>query len=161
MFMCLLQSSEITAKQVIRIQHIQATRCCRYEVVKASGKGVFSSVVTSTDKLRQDADGNNPLVAIKVIRANDTMYKAGQLELKILNSLAEADPENRRHVIRLLRSFEYRNHLCLVRLRHTMPHLSCSAQACEPDSCTDRLPPLSCKQEILSVIVCSQLPSMR
>lgn len=90
---------------------------CRYEVVKASGKGVFSSVVTATDKLRQDSDGNNPLVAIKVIRANDTMYKAGKLELTILNKLAEEDPENRRHVIRLLRNFEYRNHLCLVRFK--------------------------------------------
>jgi serine/threonine protein kinase len=88
---------------------------CRYEVIKASGKGVFSSVVTAADKLRQDPDGGNPLVAIKVIRANDTMYKAGKLELAILNKLGEEDRENRRHVIRLLRSFEYRNHLCLVR----------------------------------------------
>ena len=95
---------------------------CRYEVVKASGKGVFSSVVTATDKLRQDADGNNPLVAIKVIRANDTMYKAGKLELAILNKLGEEDPENRRHVIRLLRNFEYRNHLCLVRVRWATVH---------------------------------------
>eukprot|EP00892_Ulva_mutabilis_P012676 jgi/Ulvmu1/9781/UM056_0021.1 len=86
----------------------------RYEVVKASGKGVFSSVVTATDKLRQNSEGVNPLVAIKVIRANDTMYKAGKLELQILTKLAEADPENRKHVIRLLRSFEYRHHLCMV-----------------------------------------------
>lgn len=88
---------------------------CRYEVIKASGKGVFSNVVTATDKLRQNSEGVNPLVAIKVIRANDTMYKAGKLELQILTCLAEADPDNRRHVIRLLRSFEYRHHLCMVR----------------------------------------------
>lgn len=94
-----------------------ATRvaACRYEVIKASGKGVFSNVVTATDKLRQNSEGINPLVAIKVIRANDTMYKAGKLELQILTKVAEADPENRRHVIRLLRSFEYRHHLCMVR----------------------------------------------
>jgi hypothetical protein len=79
--------------------------------------------VTAVDLLRQDAAGQNPLVAIKVIRANDTMYKAGKLELTILNKLAEGDPENRKHVIRLLRSFEYRNHLCLVRLNRLM----CSA----------------------------------
>jgi serine/threonine-protein kinase PRP4 len=32
----------------------------------------------------------------------------------ILNKLAGADPDNRRHCVRLLSSFEYRNHLCLV-----------------------------------------------
>lgn len=93
---------------------------CRYEVVKASGKGVFSSVVTALDKLRQDTDGSNPLVAIKLIRANETMYKAGQQELAILRKLADADPDNRKHVIRLLRSFEYRNHLCMVRPRSAL-----------------------------------------
>jgi serine/threonine protein kinase len=93
----------------------QRQRARRYEVVKASGKGVFSSVVTARDKLRQDAAGGNPLVAVKMIRANNTMYKAGKLELEILNTLADKDPDNRKHVVRLLRSFEYRNHLCMVR----------------------------------------------
>ena len=88
---------------------------CRYEIVKASGKGVFSSVVTAHDKLRQDASGGNPLVAIKMIRANNTMFKAGQQELAVLHQLADGDPGSRKHVIRLLRSFEYRNHLCMVR----------------------------------------------
>ena len=36
------------------------------------------------------------------------------MELVILNKLAGADPDNRRHCVRLLSSFEYRNHLCLV-----------------------------------------------
>ena len=85
-------------------------------MIKASGKGVFSSVVKARDKLRQDANGANPEVAIKLIRANDVMYKAGKLEQQILDKLAASDPENRKHIIRLLRSFEYRSHLCLVRL---------------------------------------------
>ena len=38
----------------------------------------------------------------KVIRSNETMFKAGQTELTILRKLADADPDNRRHVIRLL-----------------------------------------------------------
>lgn len=41
-------------------------------------------------------------------------YKIGLQELVILKKLAGADPENRRHCVRLLSSFEYRNHLCLV-----------------------------------------------
>lgn len=41
-------------------------------------------------------------------------YKAGQKELTFLKKLMEADPENKKHVIRLHRHFEHRNHLCLV-----------------------------------------------
>jgi serine/threonine protein kinase len=89
---------------------------CRYEVLKASGKGVFSSVVSAYDKLRQNTDGSNPIVAIKMIRANETMFKAAKQELDILSKLADNDPDNRKHIIRLLRSFEYRNHLCMVRV---------------------------------------------
>lgn len=50
----------------------------------------------------------------QVIRANETMYKAGQMERVILRKLSEADAEGKRHCIRMLGSFEYRNHLCLV-----------------------------------------------
>ena len=50
----------------------------------------------------------------QVIRANETMFKAGQMERVILRKLGEADPESKRHCIRMLGSFEYRNHLCLV-----------------------------------------------
>ena len=35
-------------------------------------------------------------------------------EVGILNKLQETDPEDKKHVIRLLRHFEFRNHLCLV-----------------------------------------------
>eukprot|EP00967_Tisochrysis_lutea_P065900 scaffold85766_cov18-Tisochrysis_lutea.AAC.1 len=43
-----------------------------------------------------------------------TMYKAAQMELAVLHRLGTADQENRKHCIRLLRYFEYRNHMCLV-----------------------------------------------
>jgi serine/threonine-protein kinase PRP4 len=42
------------------------------------------------------------------------MYKAGQMERVILRKLSEADVEGKRHTVRMLGSFEYRNHLCLV-----------------------------------------------
>ena len=42
------------------------------------------------------------------------MYKAGQMERVIARKLSEADAEGKRHCIRILGSFEYRNHLCLV-----------------------------------------------
>lgn len=87
----------------------------RYEVFANVGKGVFSTVLRARDMAAPRQNGAPPPeVAIKMIRANDTMYKAGQLEKVICNKLAGADLEGRRHCIRMLRSFEYRGHLCLV-----------------------------------------------
>lgn len=41
-------------------------------------------------------------------------YKTGLDELVILKKLVGADPEDKRHCVRFLSSFKYRNHLCLV-----------------------------------------------
>lgn len=84
----------------------------RYEVTAAHGKGVFSTVVRAKD-LRPGKDDPEE-VAIKIIRNNETMFKAGQSELVILKKLVGADPEDKRHCVRFLSSFKYRNHLCLV-----------------------------------------------
>eukprot|EP00850_Spirogloea_muscicola_P004038 SM000017S02778 [mRNA] locus=s17:193456:197059:+ [translate_table: standard] len=84
----------------------------RYEVSSSLGKGVFSTVVRAWDLKRGPDDPEE--VAIKIIRNNETMFKAGQTELVILKKLAGADPENRRHCVRLLSSFKFRSHLCMV-----------------------------------------------
>ncbi|KAF9584180.1 U4/U6 small nuclear ribonucleoprotein prp4 [Lunasporangiospora selenospora] len=81
----------------------------RYVVTSVLGKGVFSSVVKAKDT--QDGDTE---VAIKILRSNETMYRAGKKELDILKRLIANDPSNRKHVIRLLRHFDHRGHLCLV-----------------------------------------------
>ena len=81
----------------------------RYKITTHLGKGVFSTVVKALD-----TKNSNGEVAIKVIRSNDTMYKAGQKEMKILKKLNDSDPQDRRHVVRMLDSFEHRGHLCLV-----------------------------------------------
>ncbi|KAL2918472.1 U4/U6 small nuclear ribonucleoprotein prp4 [Polyrhizophydium stewartii] len=81
----------------------------RYHVYANLGKGVFSSVVKAQDTLDGDRD-----VAIKLIRNNDLMYRAGLKELAILRRLGEADPDDKKHVVRLMRHFEHKNHLCLV-----------------------------------------------
>ncbi|KAL2868283.1 putative serine/threonine protein kinase (Prp4) [Aspergillus lucknowensis] len=80
----------------------------RYHVHQNLGKGMFSSVVRAMDSKTGD------LVAIKIIRQNDTMKKAGLKEINILEQLREADPEDRKHVIRFERSFEHKGHLCMV-----------------------------------------------
>ncbi|KAL2860406.1 kinase-like protein [Aspergillus pseudodeflectus] len=80
----------------------------RYHVQQNLGKGMFSSVVRATDSK------TGKLVAIKIIRQNDTMKKAGLKEINILEQLLEADPEDKKHVIRFERSFEHKGHLCMV-----------------------------------------------
>ncbi|KAJ8570134.1 hypothetical protein K7X08_006711 [Anisodus acutangulus] len=84
----------------------------RYEIVAAHGKGVFSTVVRAKDLKARSGDPEE--VAIKMIRNNETMYKAGMEELIILKKLVGADPEDKRHCVRFISSFKYRNHLCLV-----------------------------------------------
>lgn len=49
----------------------------RYEVFATHGKGVFSTVLRARDQTSEGAVGE---VAIKIIRANETMYKAAQTE---------------------------------------------------------------------------------
>ncbi|KAI3453012.1 hypothetical protein Pfo_009675 [Paulownia fortunei] len=84
----------------------------RYEIVATHGKGVFSIVVRAKDLKAKTGEPEE--VAIKIIRSNETMYKAGMEELVILKKLVGADPENKRHCVRFLSTFKYRNHLCLV-----------------------------------------------
>merc|ERR1719401_426011 len=72
------------------------------------GKGVFSNVVKAKDE--QD----KTMVAIKIMRCNDMMRKAAEKEVELLERLNRADKGNKKNVIRLLRTFSYRGHLCLV-----------------------------------------------
>lgn len=80
----------------------------RYAVQANLGKGMFSNVLRALDVT------TNELVAIKIIRNNETMIKAGTKEMEILEKLAESDPDDKKHVIRLMRSFTHKGHLCMV-----------------------------------------------
>ena len=80
----------------------------RYHIQSNLGKGMFSGVVRATDQKTKR------LVAIKIIRNNETMKKAGLKEIEILQKLTGADPEDKKHIIRLERSFEHKGHLCMV-----------------------------------------------
>ena len=80
----------------------------RYHVQSNLGKGMFSGVVRATDKKTER------LVAIKIIRNNDTMKKAGVKEIEILQQLNSHDLEDKKHLIRLERTFEHKLHLCMV-----------------------------------------------
>jgi len=81
----------------------------RYKSYAYTGKGVFSNVLRCKDSLRSDED-----VAIKIIRKNELMYKAGLKEIEFLKKINDADQEDRFHCLRMHRSFMFKGHLCLV-----------------------------------------------
>eukprot|EP01042_Synura_sphagnicola_P002251 gene2251-2691_t len=99
----------------------------RYRVKGVIGKGVFSTVLQAQDMLEKNelkgpaggvlTEGENEshhLVAIKMIRNNDTMRKAAEKEIQLLSLIAENDPENKKHCVRLLSHTEYRQHVAMV-----------------------------------------------
>lgn len=101
----------------------------RYQVFSSLGKGMFANVVRA--RVLQDAGESGKEVAIKIIRSQESMsvfvanssgltadelhrYRAGVKEAQILNKLRQADPDDKKHIVRLERTFEHRGHLCLV-----------------------------------------------
>ncbi|KAG8915823.1 U4/U6 small nuclear ribonucleoprotein prp4 [Tulasnella sp. 408] len=85
----------------------------RYQVFSTLGKGMFSAVVRARITAgEKDEVGKE--VAIKIMRSQESMYKAGLKEVAILEKLKAADPEDKKHLIRLEHTFEHRGHLCLV-----------------------------------------------
>lgn len=86
----------------------------RYRMVKNLGRGVFANVAQAEDTSIYDDDQSHKLVAIKMIRRNDLMRKASQKEMDFVRKVNDADPQDKRHVIRLLNSFDHKGHLCAV-----------------------------------------------
>ncbi|CDO71940.1 hypothetical protein BN946_scf184940.g87 [Trametes cinnabarina] len=85
----------------------------RYQVFSSLGKGMFANVVRA--RVLQGESGEvGKEVAIKIVRSQESMYKAGLKEVQILNKIRQADPEDKKHIVRLERTFEHRGHLCLV-----------------------------------------------
>lgn len=70
---------------------------------------MFSNVVRARDVARGGQE-----VAIKIIRNNEIMHKAGLKELEILRRINEADPDDKFHCLRLYRHFFHKQHLCLT-----------------------------------------------
>ena len=80
----------------------------RYAVQQQIGKGTFATVVRAQDTKTGNA------IAIKIACNNETMYKAGTKEQDMLQLLNQQDPEDKKHIIRLLRQFDHKGHMCLV-----------------------------------------------
>lgn len=86
----------------------------RYQVSSKIGKGMFSEVVRALDTRSLTSSSSPKEVAIKIVRIQETMYKAGLKEISILKKLRDIDPEDKKHLIKLENWFEFRGHLCMV-----------------------------------------------
>ncbi|KAG9192281.1 serine/threonine-protein kinase PRP4 [Alternaria panax] len=86
----------------------------RYRMIKGLGRGVFANVAQAEEVKTENKDANPRIVAIKMIRRNDLMRRASQKEMDFLRKVNEADPQDKRHIIRLLGSFDHKGHLCIV-----------------------------------------------
>jgi dual specificity tyrosine-phosphorylation-regulated kinase 1 len=72
------------------------------------GKGSFGQVAEAFDRTERCR------VAIKIIKNKRAFRNQAKIEIQLLEEMNLADPEDNYHVVRLLRNFEHRNHLCLV-----------------------------------------------
>ncbi|KAF2633678.1 dual specificity protein kinase pom1 [Macroventuria anomochaeta] len=86
----------------------------RHRMIKTLGRGVFANVAQAEEVTLDGSDQHGRLVAIKMIRRNELMRKASQKEMDFLQQVNEADPQDKRHIIRLLGSFDHKGHLCII-----------------------------------------------
>lgn len=86
----------------------------RHRLIKTLGRGVFANVAQAEEVSADNNEQHGRLVAIKMIRRNELMRKASQKEMDFLEKVNEADPQDKRHIIRLLGSFDHKGHLCII-----------------------------------------------
>ena len=80
----------------------------RYEVFDVLGKGSFGQVLQCRDHKTGD------MVAIKIIRNKKRFHHQALVEIKVLENLVKWDPDEKHFVIRMVDSFTFRGHLCIV-----------------------------------------------
>lgn len=80
----------------------------RYILKHRMGKGSFGQVVCAYDQ------ENKCEVAIKIIKSRKPFMMQAKTEIDILLKIQEKDPNDERHIVRLLDQFVHRNHQCIV-----------------------------------------------
>ncbi|KAK4058399.1 serine/threonine protein kinase, CMGC, dual-specificity [Microbotryomycetes sp. JL221] len=80
----------------------------RYEITDVLGKGSFGQVLQCRDHKTGD------MVAIKIIRNKKRFHHQALVEIKVLENLVKWDPDEKHFVIRMVDSFTWRGHLCIV-----------------------------------------------
>lgn len=97
-----------------KIIHNELVNAGKYRMLGVLGRGVFANVAKAEDVKDQSGEKKGKLVAIKIVRKIDMMRQASQKEMDFVRRLNEADPPDKRNIIRLLGSFDHKGHLCIV-----------------------------------------------
>jgi len=80
----------------------------RYQIDSLIGKGSFGQVCKAYDLQEKE------FVAIKIIKNKKPFLNQAKIEVKLLELMNKQDPEGKYYIVKLLRNFMFRNHLCLV-----------------------------------------------
>ncbi|CAF0989710.1 unnamed protein product [Rotaria sp. Silwood1] len=81
----------------------------QYEIRRTLGEGTFGKVVEVRD-LRGDG---NTRIALKIIKNVDKYREAARLEINVLKTIKEKDPDSVNLCVSLLDSFDYYGHMCI------------------------------------------------
>ncbi|KAJ9119026.1 hypothetical protein QFC22_003515 [Naganishia vaughanmartiniae] len=81
----------------------------KFRIIRLLGQGTFGKVVEATERGK-----SLHKVAVKIIRAVPKYREAAGIEIRVLRTLRDNDPENTHKCIHLLDTFDWRNHICLV-----------------------------------------------
>ena len=80
----------------------------RYEVLGTLGKGSFGQVIKCKDHKRSE------LVALKIIRNKQRFHVQGAVEVRVLETLRDNDPEDSMGVVRMKSYMVFRKHICVT-----------------------------------------------
>ena len=80
----------------------------RYEIISLLGRGSFGQVCECFDHKKKEK------VAIKVIKNKRKFHQQAKVEIRILQSMRENDPEDNKNIIKMQNFFMFRNHVCIV-----------------------------------------------
>ena len=82
--------------------------CYRFEVMQFLGRGSFGQALKCFDHKKKE------LVALKVIRNKKKFQHQATVEVKVLQHLRDADPEDTTNIIRMREYFVFRSHICVT-----------------------------------------------
>uniref|UniRef100_A0A1I7TLH5 Protein kinase domain-containing protein n=1 Tax=Caenorhabditis tropicalis TaxID=1561998 RepID=A0A1I7TLH5_9PELO len=80
----------------------------RFTIYETLGEGTFGKVVKVNDK------STDTMKALKIIKNVSKYREAAKLEVKVLQRLADRDPQNKHWVIHMSSYFDYHGHICLL-----------------------------------------------
>lgn len=104
------QSDNKDGNLIVKVHDtIESASAIRYSVIDLLGVGTFGQVF----RCQKEKSGDQ--VALKVIKNIPAYYNQGLLEIKIVSMLNTSyDPNNQCHIVRILDSFEFKSHICVV-----------------------------------------------